>query len=97
MVIWFNNDKAREHLLKFGFVYTLRPKKRRVGVEPLFWKKQKKRGTVSVGYVGNIEKLEHIFTYSAQKMSGFSSLTEWFEAAKWSKYLYRVVLLELIE
>jgi hypothetical protein len=93
MVIWFNNDKARGFLLKQGFVYTLRPKKRREGVEPLFWQKFKKRGTVKVRYIGEIGLADTLLQYVPY--SGFGTLDEWLKEAKGSRHLYRVDLISL--
>ncbi len=96
MVIWFNNDKARAYLLKNKFVYTLRPKMRKVGREPLFWKEFKKKGMVEVFFIGSIDFMHEIDLNLFADYSGFSSLEEWKKEAKDSKFLYKVELLELI-
>ena len=95
MVIWFQNEKARKQLLEKGFVYTLRPKKRREGFEPLFWQKFKKRGIVRVRFIGEFGIGESLSKYT--RFSGFESLDEWLKEAKGSRFLYQVDLVSLGE
>lgn len=107
IVIWFNNKKAREHLLKYGFVYTLRPFStyskdgvRKTGREPLFWKKKKIRGYVDVTF---IKKIDNISDMSLDNNihfldnSGFDSMREWEKAANNEMYLYFVEIIKIID
>ena len=90
MVIWFNVKKAREFLLKNGYVYTLRPKKRREGREPLFYGGFGKKAMAYVIFIGKIENDKELEEYV--KDSGFETVEEWRREAKDSKYLYKIVL-----
>lgn len=92
MVIWFNVKEARTFLLKNGYVYTLRPKRRkREGMEVLMYDSFGKKGLVTVSFIkritGNRELEEYV------KCSGFRSVVEWRRAAGQSRFLYRVDLL----
>lgn len=93
MVISFMVEKARKHLEDYGFVYTLRPKKRKRTGKDWYnhFRTDTKKGTVFITYmgIGKGEFLEYIWN-----LSGFNSLEEWLNAANGSKYLYRVELLE---
>jgi hypothetical protein len=90
MVIWFNVKKAREFLLKFGYVYTLRPKKRREGREPLFYGGFGKKAMAWIIFIKKIENDKELEEYV--KESGFETVEEWRREAKDSRYLYKVVL-----
>lgn len=95
MVIWFNNIWARKELLSKGHVFTLRPKIRKTGYEPLFYHKFEKRGTVLVTFIEEIKddvRLQHFLPES-----GFESIREWKAAAHDSRFLYRVDLIEIEE
>lgn len=92
MVIWFNVKEAREFLLKNGYVYTLRPKKRkRVGREVLMYGSFGKKGMVMVGFIKKITRNRELEEYV--KCSGFRSVIEWRSVAGESRFLYRVDLL----
>lgn len=89
-----NVKKARNHLLTNGFVYSIRPKKRRVGKEPLFWEKFEKRGEVDVMFVGEVCTEEHLKEFSIHSGVPWN---EWL--AHWKKgniYLYRIDLIRLL-
>ena len=93
-MIWFNVRQALNQLLKHGEVYTLRPKKRREGIEPLFSKffPQKSKGDrVLVKFVKKITKKEDLIPFVAK--SGFSSIDEWLQKAGEASFLYYVRLL----
>lgn len=96
-MIFFNVKEAREHLLKHGFVYTLRSKMRRTGTDIAVqgsYKKHKKLGKVTIEYIGEISYIHQVNPYS--QWSGFSSAKEWFDGAsrihkgKLPLYLYKV-------
>ena len=95
MVIWFNNNIARQFLLNNTFVYTLRPKKRREGKEPLFWHKFMKRGNVFVKFMKEINNANELIPFV--NMSGFNNINDWYKEAKNSKFLYFVSLLNIDE
>lgn len=95
MVIWFNNKKARAFLLKNGTVYTLRPKPRRTGREPLFYGEFKKKGVVSVDFIREIRDDNELEEYV--KYSGFSTVEAWREKAGKSRFLYKVTVLGLVK
>lgn len=98
MVIIFKNKKARDFLLRKGFVYTLRPKRKRVGRDWLTDKRGgKKIAEVKIEFIkmitkDNIEDLKEYAPYS-----GFESLDEWLKEAyklngSLPLALYRVIL-----
>jgi reverse gyrase len=91
MVIWFNVKKAREFLLKNGHVYTLRPKKRREGVEVLSYEGFGKKGVVYVSFVRAIENDEELKEFIGE--SGFESVKEWRKEAGESRFLYYVFVI----
>jgi len=91
MVMWFNVKEARERLLKEGWVFTLRPKLRREGKEPLFYNEFKKKGEVSVELWAT-DPADEILRIITQ-FSGFKTLEEWREKAKDCKYVYLVRLI----
>ena len=102
MVMIFQSKKALEFLLKNGFVYTLRLKRKRTGRD---WITDRRGGKkiadvniefVSVIRANNINDLEKYVPYS-----GFKSLDEWLiEAFKLNGslplYLYKVKLEERV-
>ncbi len=99
MQILFNVEKARKLILEHGFVYTLRPRRRkREGTDMLSYSGLGKKGMVDVKYVGSFgdgeqfceELLELCVPYS-----GFETLEDWLAAAGDSRYLYRVTLLSV--
>ena len=98
MTLWMNVEEAREFLLKNGFVYTLRPKVRKVGgIEALMWGKQGKRGEVIATFLGEIKQdcydcLLDFFLYG----SGFESVDQWKNKANGSRFLYQVKLRRLL-
>jgi len=92
MVIWFNVKKARDFLLKNGYVYTLRPRKRREGIEVLMYDGFGKKGVVNVSFVKEIKSDKELYKFVNE--SGFYSIQEWRKEAGDSKFLYFVTLLE---
>ena len=96
MVIWFNNQKARSFMLKNGFVYTLRPQLRKIsGQEVLMYGDLGKKGVVYTMFISELKSDEEL--RSVCPFSGFSTIEEWREAAKDSKFLYYVSILRLEE
>jgi hypothetical protein len=91
MVIWFNVEKARDFLLKNGYVYTLRPKKRREGIEVLMYDGFGKKGYANVKFVKEILDWDELNRYVYE--SGFRNVDEWVREAKGSRFLYLVALL----
>jgi len=92
MVIWFNVKKARDFLLKNGYVYTLRPKKRREGIDILSYGGFGKKGVVYVIFVKEIKNDVELREFV--KDSGFESVQEWRKEAGESRFLYYVFTLE---
>lgn len=92
MVLWMNNDIARAHLFKHGYVYSRRPKRRHREdcYEPLFYKEFVKKGTVWVEFVREVTDPERMQVYLDR--SGFDSMKDWDEAAKGSKFVYFIEL-----
>jgi hypothetical protein len=93
MVIWFNNEKARKYLLENGDVYTLRPKKRREGLDVLSYTNFGKKGIVEIKFLGKIE--DYCELQDFVEFSGFESIKEWKRAAGDSRFLYYVKLVEV--
>lgn len=91
MVIWFNVDEARKYLLETGFVYTLRPKKRREGIEVLSYDGFGKKGMVTVKLIKEIKDIKELSGYVDQ--SGFKTVEEWLKEADKSRFLYEVRVL----
>ena len=95
VVISFSIQEARNHLEKKGFVYTLRPfKRKRIGKD---WYNMRRGGIkikdVWIDYYGTIKKIGSDMQIYA-KYSGFPSLEEWKRRAGSSKYLYKVTILK---
>jgi hypothetical protein len=84
-------EKARNYLLRNGYVYTLRPKKRREGKEVLSYGGFGKKGEVNVKFVKEILDWNELNRYVDK--SGFRTVDEWVRKAKGSRFLYHVVLL----
>jgi len=93
MVLWMNVEEARRFLLENGFVYTLRPKKRREGRDMLSYEGFGKKGMVMVKLVMEVENDTDLKAFVDK--SGFRSVEEWRGKAKDSKILYRVDLLKV--
>ena len=91
--MWFNVKEARDFLLTNGFVYTLRPKKRREGREALMYEGFGKKGELQVRFVKEIESDEELET--RVERSGFRSVEEWRKKAGDSRFLYLVGLVSL--
>lgn len=96
--MWFNVPKARAYLLKYGFVYTLRPKKGRLrgrlleGEDILSYEGFGKKGEVYFWYVCEIPDKDELADYVCD--SGFDSVDEWAVALeKGQRSLYLVILL----
>jgi len=94
MVMWFNNPQARIQLLTKGHVFTLRPKIRRTGYEPLFYDNFEKKGTVLVTYLMEVNIDWWLEPYCNE--SGFLTIASWRAAAGDSRFLYRVDLTSLV-
>jgi hypothetical protein len=90
IVIWFNVREAREHLLRNGHVYTLRPKRRREGKDVLMFGRFGKRGTIYVRFVKEVKSDSELQNYVGE--SGFKSVEEWRRKAGKSRFLYYVEL-----
>jgi hypothetical protein len=91
MVISFMVEEARNHLNKHGFVYTLRPyKRKRTGRDWCnYFRCDTKKADVMIGFLGEFSGREQeLLQYT--HFSGFNSLSEWLDKAKNSRYLYRV-------
>jgi|YelNatPaOPRAMG01_1025707.scaffolds.fasta_scaffold108305_4 hypothetical protein len=91
MVIWFNVEKAREQLLKYGYVCTLRPKRRKEGIEVLSYNGFGNKGLVYVIFIKEIKDDNELKEYL--EFSGFETVEEWRKEAKDSKFLYYVFTL----
>ena len=93
MVISFSVEEARNHLEKYGFVYTLRPKMRKRCGDTWYnyFRTDTKKGDVSIGYVGDFSNTEWRLK-SYLDNSGFESVEDWLKTAKGSRYLYSVQL-----
>ena len=98
MVIFFNNPKARNYLLQHRKVYTLRPHKRkRTGSEIAVvgsytnWRPLAK---VEVRFIKEIRSPEELKHYVDE--TGFLNAYEWWREANYSRFLYLVVVKELI-
>jgi len=100
--MWFNVKKAREHLFKYGFVYTLRPKKGRgnrkrlEGKDVLMFDTRGKKGMVYFWFVKEIPELEVYRLHEFLVDSGFGCVMEWLGHASFgfNRFLYLVVLLD---
>lgn len=98
MAMWFNEPKAREQLLRKGRVYTLRSKpyrgkeKKTQGTDVLMYGVKASRGRVKFYFVKTIKSTDELREYQPQ--SGFSSVEEWMKAAKKSKHLFLVKLVD---
>lgn len=92
MVMWFNVKKARDYLLKYGFVYTVRPKMRRVGRDMLSYEGFGKKGMVYIIFVKKIEWSRELKDFVLD--SGFyDNPYEWYNYAFFNKFLFLVLLL----
>jgi hypothetical protein len=94
MVIFFNVEKAREHLLREGFVYTLRRRRRegfdraRVGS----YKNFTDLGEVKIKLIKKISSPEELKPFVL--LAGFDNLEEWLShVLEGADHLYRVELL----
>ena len=94
MVISFSVKEARNHLEKYGLVYTLRLNKRaRVGKDWYnYFRGDTKKGDVFIRYIGNYETIEDKLIVKCG-YSGFRTVKEWLEKAGKSRYLYRVTMI----
>ena len=97
MPIYFNVEQAREHLLKNGFVYTLR-QERKAGREQVRKSKNKGwfpfeiLGFADVTFVKKIENPYDLKDYFTQ--SGFKTIDNWITEAKDSRFLYKVEMIK---
>jgi len=78
--------------MRNGFVYTLRPKRRRTGKDILSYHGFGKKGTVVITFIKEISNDAELETFV--KYSGFQNVEEWRSKAKDSRFLFRVDLLE---
>ena len=103
-MMFFNNPKVRQFLLREKEVYTLRKKKRREGRDSLVMGrlfKTKKIGTGHISLVKQINGLTPTKIKPYVKKSGFKRSEDWFEALKTftqgnvpkTVYLYRISLI----
>lgn len=87
--------ESKEQLEKYGIVYTLRPKKRKIIGKSWYnyFRNDIKRGDVYIEFIGD-------FSYRSSQLepyvkdSGFNSLKEWLKKAKKNRHLYKVRLLK---
>jgi hypothetical protein len=93
MVIFFNVEKAREHLLREGFVYTLR-RRRREGLDRArvgSYKNFTDLGEVKIKLIKKISSPEELQPFVL--LAGFENLDEWLRhAVEGADHLYRVEL-----
>jgi len=82
--------EAREHLEKYGFVFTLRPSMRKGKGKDWYnhFRGDTKKGDVEIVYMGSIDDYPLLQNY--YQGSGFKTREDWLKAAKGSKYLYFV-------
>jgi len=97
-MIFFNVSEARQQLLSRGIVYTLRPRMRRVGTDLAVYGsyfEQKRIGNVSVSFIKQVNHIDELREYLFA--SGFKTSEDWWKAAKGSRFLFRVALLEPVK
>jgi len=99
--LWMNVKEAKDFLLSKGFVFSLRPKRRKrdhynpTGYrEVLSYDGFGKKGVVFVKFVKLIKSDDELLPFV--KLSGFNDLKEWKEKARDSRFLYLIQLLEVI-
>ena len=95
MPISFGYIEPRNRLKINGFVYSLRPfKRKRLGFNWYnYYRNGEKQGNVSISFIGDfLDKDQELEEYV--KDSGFNSLDEWLKKAKKGRYLYKVILLK---
>lgn len=91
--MFFNVPEARQQLISKGFVYTLRPKMRKTGKDTAFYGsfyKKEKIGDIFVDLIKEVKDPEEVKQYVSD--SGFKTLEDWLEAAKGSRFLFKVML-----
>ncbi|GAJ05155.1 unnamed protein product, partial [marine sediment metagenome] len=96
--IFFNVPEAREHLIKKGFVYTLRPKLRRTGKDIAYYGsyyKKEKIADVEVEFIKEIITPSDLKPYLSG--SGFKGVEDWWRAAEGSGFLFKVTKLPELE
>jgi len=77
--MFFKSDKAFSHLVKNGFVYTFRAKRRRL-YEVVAIRRNRKSGKVATGKIVEIVKITDILELKKYvEYSGFSSFEEWID------------------
>ena len=95
MVIFFNVEEARKHLLEKGYVYTLR-RKRRTGRDTArsgSYYRFEDLGEVEVEFVKKISAPEELKPYV--HASGFKTVEEWLKhAEEGADHLYKVTLIK---
>lgn len=95
MPISFGYIEPRNRLEINGFVYSLRPfKRKRLGFNWYnYYRNGEKQGDVSISFIGDfLDKDQELEEYVID--SGFNSLGEWLKKAKIGRYLYKVILLK---
>lgn len=103
LVMWFNVNKAREYLFKYGFVYSLRPKKGRgkenrlEGKDVLMFDTRGKKGMVYFWFVKEIQDINAYKLNEFLADSGFDCVLQWLAKAMPNKFLYLVVLLDVCD
>ena len=94
MVISFSVLEARNHLETYGFVHTLRDKRKRLGKDWYnYFRTDTKKGDVYVSFIEDFSLVEDLLEFYVIT-SGFNSLEEWLEKTKDSRHLYKVRLIE---
>lgn len=89
--MFFNVPEAREHLISQGFVYTLRPKMRKTGHDAAVYGsyfRQQRIGDVWVDFIKEVEDIDEVREYLPG--SGFKRVEDWWQAAKGSRFLFKV-------
>lgn len=93
-----NNPNARKQLLTKGRVYTLRSKpyrgkeKKTKGTDVLMYDVHASRGKINFTFLKTIKSPDELREYKPQ--SGFSSVEEWLKAAKKSRHLFLVKMID---
>ena len=80
--MFFKSDKAFSYLMRNGFVYTFRTKRRRLN-ERVAVRRSKKEKKVATGRIVEIVKINDILELKKYvECSGFASFEEWVEEIK---------------
>ncbi len=103
-MMFFNHPAVRGHLLKHGWVYTLRDRRKREGLHVLAHGRRFEFERLGHGWVEAVKDLPRLDARRVRpyvRGSGFGRATEWFEAfeemhgaRRGPAFLYRVELLD---